>query len=75
MTPQPRAAVLAIAAYVGGGSTLPGANRTIKLSSNEAPFGPPPAAREAFLRVATEQHRYPDGGIRSASSAAPAPTS
>ncbi len=60
--PQPRAAVLAIAAYVGGDSKLAGHNRTIKLSSNETPFGPPPGAREAFLRVATEQHRYPDGG-------------
>ncbi len=62
MTPQPRAAVLDIAAYVGGESRLEGANRTMKLSSNEAPFGPPPAAQAAFLRVAAEQHRYPDGG-------------
>ena len=62
MSPQPRAAVLDIAAYVGGDSRLPGANRVIKLSSNEAPFGPPPAAQAAFARVAAEQHRYPDGG-------------
>ncbi len=60
--PQPRPAVLSIAAYVGGDSTLAGHNRTIKLSSNETPFGPPPGAREAFLRMAAEQHRYPDGG-------------
>ncbi len=60
--PRPRGAVLDVAAYVGGESRLAGANRTVKLSSNEAPFGPPPGAREAFLRVAAEQHRYPDGG-------------
>ncbi len=61
-TPQPREAVLAVAAYVGGDSTLAGQNRTIKLSSNETPFGPPPGAQAAVLRVAADQHRYPDGG-------------
>jgi histidinol-phosphate aminotransferase len=60
--PRPRPEVLKIAAYVGGVSTLPGANRTIKLSSNENAFGPPPAARAAYLRVVGELHRYPDGG-------------
>jgi histidinol-phosphate aminotransferase len=54
--------VLKIAAYVGGGSTLPGVNRVIKLSSNENAFGPPPSAQAAFARVAAEIHRYPDGG-------------
>ena len=33
--PRPRPEVLTISPYVGGESTLPGANRTIKLSSNE----------------------------------------
>jgi histidinol-phosphate aminotransferase len=60
--PQPRADVLGIAAYVGGESKLPGVNRIVKLSSNEGAFGPPPAAMAAFARVATELHRYPDGG-------------
>jgi histidinol-phosphate aminotransferase len=60
--PQPRPDVLRIAAYVGGEAKLPGVNRVIKLSSNEGPFGPPPAAQAAFSRVAAEQHRYPDGG-------------
>ena len=60
--PQPRAEVLAIAAYVGGESKLPGVNRVIKLSSNEGAFGPPPSAQAAFAKVAAEIHRYPDGG-------------
>ena len=60
--PQPRAEVLRIAAYVGGESKVPGANRIVKLSSNEGAFGPPPAAMAAFARVAGELHRYPDGG-------------
>ncbi len=60
--PRPRPEVLEIAAYVGGESKLPGMNRVIKLSSNEAAFGPPPSAQAAFARVAAEQHRYPDGG-------------
>jgi histidinol-phosphate aminotransferase len=59
--PRPRDAVLAIDAYVGGDSTLPGANRVLKLSSNEGAFGPPPGARAAFARLAHDQHRYPDG--------------
>jgi histidinol-phosphate aminotransferase len=53
---------MTIEAYVGGSSKLPGINRIIKLSSNEGAFGPPPAAREAFLRVAADLNRYPDGG-------------
>src|SRR5882724_11778873 len=60
--PQARPEVLGIAAYVGGEARLPGINRVIKLSSNEGPFGPPPAAREAAKRVAGELNRYPDGG-------------
>ena len=62
--PRPREAVLAIAAYAGGDSTLSGRNRVAKLSSNEAPFGPPPSAQAAIARLAGEQHRYPDGGSR-----------
>jgi len=60
--PRPRAEVMAIAAYVGGESKVPGANRVIKLSSNEGAFGVPPGAAAAFARVAPEIHRYPDGG-------------
>ncbi len=60
--PRPRPEILTIHPYVGGDSKLPGVNRVIKLSSNEGAFGAPPAAREAFLRMAEELHRYPDGG-------------
>ena len=42
--PLPRPSILEIEPYVGGESQLPGVNRVIKLSSNEGPFGPPPAA-------------------------------
>jgi histidinol-phosphate aminotransferase len=60
--PRPRAEILRIAAYVGGESKLPGVNRVIKLSSNEGAFGAPPGAAAAFVRMAGELHRYPDGG-------------
>ena len=60
--PRPRPEVLRIAAYVGGESKVPGVNRVIKLSSNEGAFGVPPGAAAAFTRVASEIHRYPDGG-------------
>ena len=60
--PQPRAAVLAIHAYVAGEAKLPGVNRIIKLSSNEGAFGPPPSAQAAYTKAAGDIHRYPDGG-------------
>jgi histidinol-phosphate aminotransferase len=31
-----------------------------KLSSNEAPFGPSPAARDAIIEMAGDAHRYPE---------------
>ncbi len=61
-TPRPRPEVLTISPYIGGESTLPGINRTIKLSSNEGAFGVPPGAQEAIRRAAEEVFRYPDGG-------------
>ena len=67
--PRPRPEVLDISPYVGGESKLAGANRTIKLSSNEGAFGVPPAAQAAYLAMAGELHRYPDGsaiGLRRA---------
>jgi histidinol-phosphate aminotransferase len=54
--------VLTISPYIGGESTLPGINRTIKLSSNEGAFGVPPGAQEAVVRMREELFRYPDGG-------------
>jgi histidinol-phosphate aminotransferase len=39
-----------------------GAERVVKLASNEGPYGPFPAALEAMARAADELNRYPDGG-------------
>ena len=61
-TPSPRPEILTIHPYVAGESELPGANRTVKLSSNEGAFGVPPSARTAIIQAAEETYRYPDGG-------------
>ena len=39
-----------------------GLERVVKLASNEGPYGPFPAAKEAIARAALELNRYPDGG-------------
>ncbi|MDQ3379476.1 MAG: histidinol-phosphate transaminase [Actinomycetota bacterium] len=39
-----------------------GLERVVKLASNEGPFGPFPAAREAIASATLELNRYPDGG-------------
>jgi histidinol-phosphate aminotransferase len=39
-----------------------GLERVVKLASNEGPYGPFPAAREAIARACLELNRYPDGG-------------
>jgi histidinol-phosphate aminotransferase len=57
----PRPEILAIEPYRPGVSKLPGANRVIKLSSNEGAFGPPPGALRAVAAAAAQFHRYPDG--------------
>ena len=64
MTVMPRPSILAVEPYVGGESKIPGVNRIVKLSSNEGAFGPPPGAVEAIRKMATEAHRYPDGGAK-----------
>lgn len=62
MSPRPRPEILQIAPYVPGESKAEGANRVVKLSSNEGAFGVPPGARAAYEAAAGELHRYPDGG-------------
>ncbi len=57
ITPQP--GILDIAPYVGGASHVEGIANAVKLSSNENPFGPSEAAKEAFRKAAYELHRYP----------------
>ncbi len=59
--PAPRPGVLAIEAYVPGESKVPGGVKPIKLSSNETPLGPSPAAVAAFKAAAADLERYPDG--------------
>ena len=59
---RPRSEILEIEPYTPGVSKLPGANRVIKLSSNEGAFGPPPGALRAIEAAARDFHRYPDGG-------------
>lgn len=59
--PEPRAGVLAIDAYVPGKSTAPGAAKVFKLSSNETPLGPSPAAIKAYQTIGTHLQDYPDG--------------
>jgi histidinol-phosphate aminotransferase len=39
-----------------------GLERVVKLASNEGPFGPFDAAREALARATPDLNRYPDGG-------------
>ena len=59
--PAPRANVMAIEAYVPGKSAAPGAAKVFKLSSNETPLGPSPAAIVAFRANAEHLALYPDG--------------
>ena len=61
-TIAPRPGVLDIAPYVGGESHAPGANRVIKLSANENPYGPSPEAVAAYRAEADRLADYPDGG-------------
>jgi histidinol-phosphate aminotransferase len=58
--PEPRPGVLAIRAYVPGKSTAPTA-KVYKLSSNETPLGPSPAAVAAYRAVGEHLQDYPDG--------------
>lgn len=53
--------ILDIAPYVPGRSTLSGVDAPIKLSSNETPLGPSPAAVAAFQAASSKLERYPDG--------------
>jgi histidinol-phosphate aminotransferase len=59
--PQPRSGILDIAPYIGGESKAAGAERPIRLASNESALGPSPKAVAAYRALADEIHRYPDG--------------
>ncbi len=60
--PAPRPGILDIAPYVGGEATSDGAERLIRLASNEGALGPSPNAATAYQALAGDLHRYPDGG-------------
>lgn len=62
MTLTVRPGILDIAPYVGGEAGLAGHRKVIRLASNETPLGPSPKAVEAYAKLATDLHRYPDGG-------------
>lgn len=59
--PEPRPGILNIAAYVPGRSKAAPGVKLHKLSSNETPLGPSPAAIEAYAGVADKLALYPDG--------------
>ncbi|WP_022703903.1 histidinol-phosphate transaminase [Pseudorhodobacter ferrugineus] len=56
---RPKPGIMDIALYQGGAATVAGKTNTIKLSSNENPFGPSDKAKEAFARSVHQLHRYP----------------
>ena len=56
--------MLDISIYVGGRSEAEGAQRVVKLSSNESPFGPSPAALAALNEAKQEIGVYPEGSSR-----------
>ena len=60
--PAPQPGILQINAYVPGESSLAGNLKPIKLSSNETPLGPSPAAIAAYKAAAESLALYPDGG-------------
>ena len=57
ITPQP--GIMEIELYQGGKSVIAGRDDVLKLSSNENPLGPVPAAIEAAGSAAMDMHRYP----------------
>jgi len=59
--PVPRPGVLDIAPYVPGRSKATGGSKVYKLSSNETPLGPSPAAVSAYQAAAAKLEIYPDG--------------
>lgn len=56
---RPQPGILEIALYKGGTSKIAGRDDTVKLSSNENPFGAGDMARTAYARAGHDLHRYP----------------
>ena len=62
--PIPNPGIMDIAPYVPGKSTATGGSKLHKLSSNETPLGPSPAAIAAYKAAADRLEHYPDGTAR-----------
>ncbi len=62
--PTPKPGVLDIAPYVGGRASVPGAAKVHKLSANENPLGPSPAAVAAYTEARSNLEHYPEGSAR-----------
>jgi histidinol-phosphate aminotransferase len=62
--PTPKPGILDIELYVGGRSAAPGANKVYKLSANESPLGPSPAAVAALTAAVQHLEMYPDGNSK-----------
>ena len=61
MSPSPKPGVLEITPYVGGRAAVPGVTKVFKLSSNESPLGPSPAALAALDQTRDSLSLYPEG--------------
>jgi histidinol-phosphate aminotransferase len=59
---RPRPGVMDIAPYIGGASHVEGAEKVVKLSSNENPWGASPKAVAAYQAAAADLAAYPDPG-------------
>jgi histidinol-phosphate aminotransferase len=62
--PTPKPGVLDISPYVGGRAGAPGAAKVHKLSANENPLGPSPAAVAAYAEAQTNLAQYPEGSAK-----------
>ena len=58
--PLPKSGILEVKPYISGDAHV---EKARYLASNENPLGCSPKAREAYLNIAAELHRYPDGGV------------
>lgn len=59
MTIAPQPGIMDIALYEGGKAHVDGVSNTVKLSSNENPWGASEKARQAYRSVAGSLHLYP----------------
>lgn len=61
-SPYLRSVLESMPAYKPGRRVVGPDGRSIKLSSNESPYGPLPSVREAIAQASAELNRYPDPG-------------